>query len=101
MVQKIVNKIKEAEVSAKSIIEDRRKQNQAELDEAAASAKEKIQSVNAAKLKSIQEAIKKADKEAEGKIEALKEEYESKISNLNDIAKRNLEESVRFIIAKI
>lgn len=101
MTEKIVGSIKESERSAKGIIETAKKENQAELEESKANAKEKLKSVNAAKQRSIADAKSRAAGDAEKAIDALKEEYSAKISRLNDIAAGNLEESVKFIISKI
>jgi len=101
MPEKIVSSIKETEKSAKGIIENRKKQNLADIEEARAKVKEKLSTVNAAKQKSILSAQSRADEDAKKDIQALKDEYGVKISGLNDIAKRNIEESVKFIISKI
>jgi vacuolar-type H+-ATPase subunit H len=101
MAEKIVTSIKEAEKSAKDTIENRKKQNLVELEEALAASKERLKSTNSSKQKSIQEAVEKADKDAKEKIDTLKSEYESRMNKLSDVAKDNLSESVKFIISNI
>lgn len=101
MVKEIVNKLKDAEKSAKELVESRKKKNQIELEEAVLAAKERLKEANQKKASALQNAIEKADKEALLEIEELKKEYDLKIANLGDIAKKNLSNTVKFVIDKI
>jgi vacuolar-type H+-ATPase subunit H len=101
MAEKLISSIKEAEKAAKEIIEDRKKQNQIELEEAKFTAKNNIQSANADMQKSIKKAKNHADKDALEEIKILEDRYELEISSLKSIAKDNLQRAVKFIITRI